>query len=207
MVLAIDEHSGEDGKYLIRTLYFDDFTDVCQRDNEAGIAERFKWRIRYYDGGKSRYMHLERKDKKYGRTHKESCELSDKECLALIQGDTMSIIWQTEEPLLRRFCTEIMLKHFTPRVIIDYERVAFVEPITNIRVTLDMNISAGYEFEKFLDGDYLVFPVQEKKRHVLEVKFDDILPGFVRNVISASGMAQTSFSKYSQGRRKLKEVI
>lgn len=206
MVLLIDEHAGEDGKYLIRSLYFDDYKNTAQKDNAAGVALRYKWRIRYYDGGVSKHIHLERKEKQYGRTHKDSCPLTEKECMALIRGEIEDVIWATKEPLLQKFCMEIMTRRFQPKAIIDYERVAFTEPITNIRVTLDMNISAGYEFEKFLKGEYACFPLQEKKRHVLEVKFDEILPGYVRNIVSANGLTRTSFSKYSIGRKAIEDV-
>lgn len=206
-VLTVDDHAGADGKYLIRSLYFDDYKDQCLHANEAGISERFKWRIRYYDGGPSKYIHLEYKQKRDGRTHKETCALTERECMALIRGETTSVMWKTNEPLLQRFCTEMMLRKYEPKVIVDYERVAFVEPALNIRVTLDMNIAAGYEFEKFLIGGYLCFPLQEQKRHVLEVKFDEILPSHVKNIVAASRLNQTSFSKYSLGRKKIEEVL
>ena len=206
-ILVIDEHAGENGKYLIRSLYFDDYEDRCMRDNEAGVGNRFKWRIRYYDGGPSKYIHLEWKQKRDGRTHKEMCALTERECMCLIRGEVESVMWGTKEKLLKRFCAEMMLKKYEPKVIIDYERVAFTEPVLNIRVTLDMNISAGYDFEKFLIGGYQCFPLQEKKRHVLEVKFDEVLPGYVRNIVTASRLTQTSFSKYGLGRKKLEEVL
>ena len=206
-LLVMDENAGEGGKYLIRSLYFDDYKDRCMRDNEAGVARRFKWRIRYYEGGPSRYIHLERKQKVNGRTHKDACVLSEKECMALVRGEVSKVIWVTKEKLLQRFCAEIMLKKYEPKVIVEYERVAFVEKALNIRVTLDMNVAAGYEFDKFLVGGYQCFPLQEQKRHVLEVKFDEILPSYVRDVVAANGIYQTSFSKYSLGRKKLQEVL
>ena len=206
-ILMIDEHAGENGKYLIRSLYFDDYKDRCLRDNEAGVVDRFKRRIRYYDGGPSKYIHLEWKHKQNGRTHKDTCVLTEKECMDLIRGDVGTVMWGTKNKLLQRFCAEIMLKRYMPKVIIDYERIAFVERALNIRVTLDMNIAAGYEFDKFLIGGYQSFPLQEKKRHVLEVKFDEVLPSYIKNVVMASGLNQISFSKYSLGRKKLEEVL
>lgn len=206
-VLNIDEYAGEDEKYLIRSLYFDDYSNTCARRTEAGVAERMKWRIRYYEGGPTKYIHLELKEKRNGRCHKKSCPLTENECRKLMRGDVSGIIWNTDEELLKRFCADIMMRNFTPKVIIEYERVAFVEKIAHIRVTLDMNIMASYDVEHFLTGNYITFPVQENKRHVLEVKFDDILPSYVRHVVSESGLSQASFSKYYLGRKKIEEVI
>ncbi len=37
-----DAHADESGQYTVRSVYFDDYTDRCARENEAGISERFK---------------------------------------------------------------------------------------------------------------------------------------------------------------------
>ena len=100
-----------------------------------------------------------------------------------------------------------MTKNFMPKVIIEYERVAFIEPITNVRITLDQNISAAYDFDNFLNGDYQKFPLQEKDQSVLEVKFDYILPSSIKKLVCSYLFKQTSFSKYYIGRKKLEEVL
>ena len=97
-----------------------------------------------------------------------------------------------------------MLTHnYEPKVIIDYERIAFVEEITNVRITFDMKISASYEIEKFLDGDYQNFYVLPSGLNVLEVKFDDILSSHIRNIVESYNLKQCSFSKYYYGRKIL----
>ena len=206
-VLEVDRHSSEDGKYLVRSLYFDDYHDDCARRTEAGVSERMKWRIRYYEGGPTKYIHLELKEKRDGRGHKTTCPITENECRKLMRGDALGVIWETDEELLKRFCAEMMIRGYTPKAIIEYERVAFVEEIAHVRITLDMNIGVSYQVENFLNGKYLTFPVQESKRHVLEVKFDDILPSYIKHVIAQSELARTSFSKYYLGRKRIEEVI
>ncbi len=44
-VLPFDAHHPEDGTYMIRSLYFDDFQDSCLKDNLAGNARRY-WNAR-----------------------------------------------------------------------------------------------------------------------------------------------------------------
>ena len=207
-VLEDDPHAGEEGKYTVVSLYFDDFKDSCAKSNNSGDPERFKWRIRYYTEGPSKYIHLERKEKKFGRCHKRSCPLSEEEVEIILEDrDIVSLFWQTGKKLLREFCLAIWMREFRPKVIVEYERYAYVEPTTNVRVTLDTNISAGYEFSEFLTGKYAKFPLQGEKQHVLEVKFDDILPGYLRNIVTQYGLFQTAFSKYYLGRKKLEEVL
>lgn len=205
-LLPLDEHTGPAGRYEIHSLYFDDYWNICARDNEAGAAQRFKYRIRYY-GTQTAPLLLERKEKYYNHSHKDSCVLTRQEYDALTEGDAAALFWQTEKPLLRRFCADIQRRHFTPKVIVDYERTAFVEPITNIRITLDRNISASPWLGEFLSGTYQRYPLQAEHCHILEVKFDAILPGYIRETVSSHNFEQTSFSKYYLARRKIEEIV
>ena len=95
----------------------------------------------------------------------------------------------------------MLIHNYTPKVIIDYERIAYVEEITNVRITFDMKISASYELENFLNGDYQSFYVLPSGINVLEVKFDEILPSYIRNIVESYSFQQNSFSKYYYGRK------
>ena len=117
----------------------------------------------------------------------------------------MDVFWNTDKVLLKEFCIDIASKGFRPKVIINYEREAFVEPINNIRITLDYNISASDKFESFLNGNYMRIPILEKEKHVLEVKFDEVLPSYVKAVLQANVLLQRSFSKYYLGRIAVQE--
>ena len=118
----------------------------------------------------------------------------------VLEGNAMEVFWNTDNRLLKEFCVDIVTKRFLPRVIIDYEREAFVEEITNIRITLDYNITASDDVTKFLNGDYLRIPLLEQQQHVLEVKFDDVLPSYLKRLLQSSVLIQRSFSKYYLGR-------
>lgn len=107
-------------------------------------------------------------------------------------------------PLPHKITT--VIKEFVPKIIIDYEREAFVETISNIRVTLDYNISASDEIEQFLEGNYIKTPVLEKGKHILEVKFDDIFPSYIKAVLQSNVLIQQSFSKYYLGRIAVQNI-
>lgn len=203
-VLPYDSYAGKNGKYEIHSLYFDDYKDICARVNVAGEEKRFKYRIRYY-GNDSQRLWLEKKEKRNSYCHKQKCVLSQDEYHLIMEGRAMEVFWNTEEQLLREFCIDIVTRRFMPRIIINYERVAFVEVIANIRITLDYNISASDEIQRFLDGNYCKIPVLEEKKHVLEVKFDDVLPSHIKAVLQGSILGQRSFSKYYLGRIAVQE--
>ena len=203
-ILEFDDNSNNDGRYIIHNLYFDDYFDTCALNTERGVSERYKWRIRFY-GVDTNYIKLERKEKINGMCHKESCSLTEEEVFKLLNNDIFDLVYDTDKKLLKELIIDILTKGFKPKVIVDYERIAFVEPITNIRITLDTNITASYDFDRFFDQDYQKIGLYNDT--LMEVKFDDILPSYIKSVIESFGFTKVSFSKYYKGRIKMKEVL
>ena len=201
-VLDLDSHTPECGKYVIHSLYFDDYKNQSVYTTDSGLSKRFKWRIRFYDNDLS-YIVLERKEKIDSRCHKKSCKLTIDEYEKIIVGDIMDIAYDTGKNLIKELARDIMLYNFVPKVIVDYERIAFVEEITNVRITFDTKISASYDFDNFLNGNYTKYYIQPSNQNVLEVKFDDVLPSYIKKIVESYEFKQTSFSKYYYCRRIL----
>lgn len=205
-LLCIDPNSNENGKYNIHSLYFDDYKNTCMKEIDSGDFKRSKWRIRYYNN-LEKNVYLEKKEKLFGKCYKRKCTLSIDEYNSIINGECMDVFWHTDQKLLKQFIIDIITRDFKPKVIIDYERFAFVDSILNIRITLDTNISASYDIDNFLNSNYIKYPIQNTKYHVLEVKFDDILPSYIKNIFYSYNFNQTSFSKYYLGRKKVDGVL
>ena len=204
--MDLDENTPEKGSYVIHSLYFDDYKDSSVYTVDSGLSKRYKWRIRYYDDDLN-YIVLEKKEKMNSMCHKKSCKLTIDEYQSIVDGNILDLVYDTEKELIKELAKDIMIYNYVPKVIVDYERIAFVELITNVRVTFDLKIAASYELDKFLSGDYTKFYVQESCRNVLEVKFDDILPSYIRNIIESYGFNQTSFSKYYYCRRIIDSYV
>lgn len=201
-VLDLDPHTPKCGKYVIHSLYFDDYKDQSVYTTNSGLSKRFKWRIRFYDDDLS-YIVLERKEKIDSRCHKKSCKLTVDEYEKIISGDITDIVYDTDKNLIKELARDVMLYNYVPKVIVDYERIAFVEEITNVRITFDTKISAAYDFDNFLNGDYIRYYIQPSNQNVLEVKFDDILPSYIKKIVESYEFKQTSFSKYYYCRKAL----
>ena len=201
-VMELDPHTPKEGRYIIHSLYFDDYKDTSVYTTDAGLSKRFKWRIRYY-GDDLTYIVLERKEKIASRCHKKSCRLTLDEYEIIVNGNITELVYDTEKHLIKELARDMLLYDYQPKVIVDYERIAYVEEITNVRVTFDLKISASYEFEHFLDGNYTKYYLQESNFNILEVKFDDILPSYLRNIIESYNFKQSSFSKYYYCRKIL----
>ncbi len=204
-ILCYDQNAGKK-TYNIHSLYFDDYLNSCANDNDAGASERLKWRIRYYDDDRG-FIRLEKKEKNNDLCYKRSCVISRKEYDDIIKGNTYDVFWNTQEKLLKEFCLEIIRKLYAPKIIIDYERTAFVEPITNIRITFDKNICGSLNINEFLEGTYEKYPLQNMGQHVLEVKFDDVLPSYLEKILHENGLQRNTFSKYYLGRIVLERNI
>lgn len=58
-VMEIDPHTPKEGRYLIHSLYFDDYKNMALYTTDSGLSKRFKWRIRYY-GDDLSYIVLEK---------------------------------------------------------------------------------------------------------------------------------------------------
>ena len=199
-ILELDKHTPENGKYIIHSLYFDDYKNDSLQANECGLALKYKWRIRYY-GDDLSYIVLEKKEKVDVGGRKRSCKLTIDEYNKIISNDICNLGYSTDKSLLKELIIDMLEKGYHPKIIIDYERIAFVEELTNIRITFDTKISASYEIEKFLENNYLKFYILPSNINLLEVKFDYILPSYIKNILNINNMNQVSFSKYFYGRQ------
>ena len=198
-ILALDSHVQKDGSYFIRSLYFDDCYDSCLQENEAGYDPRSKFRIRYYNHDTSR-IHLEKKRKTRGMTWKDSCDLTYEECCMLMQGiypdidDSMST-------MKKQLLLEMRMRNLMPKVIVSYERIPYVYSGGNVRITFDKDISSSGQISEFLTGKYQVRPILSLGHSILEVKWDEIIPLHIKDVMQFNKLQWMAFSKYSMCRK------
>ena len=197
-LISLDSHAGEEGSYRIRSLYFDDRYHSCYLENEIGTDPREKFRIRIYNGDPGR-ISLELKRKEHGMTQKIACPLTKEQCLELMAGSRFP---QTH--LMHR-CAEVQsfdaYPGMGPAVIVEYDRVPYVDRLGNVRVTLDRNIASSQAVSAFLDLEISRRPVMPAGQHILEVKYDEFLPDYIYRNLQIPGLQQTAFSKYYLCRR------
>ncbi|MBQ6896469.1 MAG: polyphosphate polymerase domain-containing protein [Oscillospiraceae bacterium] len=191
--------ANQDGDfYTIRSVYFDDIADSCMNENEDGVDQRKKYRIRIYDP-KSDFIRLEIKEKNRGVTKKYSCKLTRQETDMIMDG-SMPLTPGDRKPL-NLMQLQMRCRRMQPKAIIEYERTAFVHPVGNVRITFDRNIMASRICEDFFeDRVSTMVPVLPAGMHVLEVKYDEFLPDFIARQLEIGVLRQTAFSKYYLGR-------
>lgn len=196
-VAKIDPHAGSKGFYRIRSLYFDTPGDKALREKQDGVNEREKFRIRYYDGNTD-LIKLEKKVKRGGMGYKVVSPLTKEEAQKIIKGD---LAWMPScgRGLVTELYAKMKTQGLRPRTIVDYERIPFVYAPGNVRVTVDYNIRTGLSSVDFFNPDCVTVPAGGSPI-ILEVKWDDYLPGVIRRAVQLEGRSAGAFSKYGQCR-------
>lgn len=197
MLMKQDMHQKE-GKYNIRSLYFDDLFDSCMYENENGVDARRKYRIRIYDKNAD-IIKLEKKIKFRGMTKKIAVAISEETCLRCMNGMGLDIQGKCSE-LEKELYVQMKTNGMKPVTIVEYERTAFVEKNGNIRITFDRNISGCDKVDRFFEKIIPLVPLLPKGWHVLEVKYDEYFPDYIKDVLEIETLQRTAFSKYYYAR-------
>lgn len=192
-IMQPDINAKENGEYYIRSLYFDSVDNTDYYTKIAGIENRKKVRLRIYDTDTDK-VKLEVKNRFNTSMRKESLTISRDEALKMINKDATFLDIYDEKVAFR--VKNYMTNHlYSPKVIVDYEREAFVDKEHEVRVTFDKNIRCGYT-DSLFDKTLGLIPVFREPVIVLEVKFNEMLPDFIRNALCTGRILNSSISKY-----------
>lgn len=192
-VMKQDKHA-VDGKYFIRSLYFDNTSDKALREKLDGVNIREKFRIRCYNNDIFS-VYLEKKSKVNGLCLKNSVKLSAEQAQAIAKSDYG---WMAGSgiPLIQELYSKINSQGLRPKTIVDYVREPFVFPAGNVRVTIDYNIRTGIGCTDFLNPD-CVTVYAGNAPIILEVKWDEFLPDIIREAVQVPNCRASAFSKYA----------
>ena len=192
-VARCDEHA-VNGRYTIRSLYFDTPGDRALREKLDGVNMREKFRIRYYNGDTS-LIHLEKKSKQNSLCSKQQTVLTVQQAGSIVNGD---IDWMAESDsgLLLELYSKMRYQGLRPKTIVDYIREPYTYQAGNVRVTFDYGIRTGLGCTDFLNPDCVTVPAGDTGI-IMEVKWDEFLPDIIRDAVALEGRHSTAFSKYA----------
>ena len=83
-----------------------------------------------------------------------------------------------------------------PRTIVDYDREPWIMDAGTVRITFDSDVRAAVGGYDIFDATLPTLPVLEPGKLVLEVKFTELLPQLVRNILPPQAAEFTAVSKY-----------
>ncbi|SFG50838.1 VTC domain-containing protein [Lachnospiraceae bacterium C7] len=198
MVMQGDSFHGLNS-YLVRSLYFDSYTDIDLFEKEAGLSERKKIRLRIYSP-KDTKAKLELKAKSGCMQHKRSLTISKEDAQELIKGN-YNVLLRYDEDIAMEFYRIMSMNLYRPKCVVEYDRIALMAPENSIRVTIDTDVRSNEgEFDIFSEK-LQTYPVMEKDQGVLEVKYNRFLPSYIKIMLNSVNKVETSVSKYVLARK------
>lgn len=179
-VLTPDSH-GQNGSYVITSLYYDDPMDTALLEKQDGLARHTKFRLRTYDFS-DRVIRLERKVKEGILTQKQSAPITREQLSALDRLDSD---------------LAVQMRGLRPAITVRYRRDAYLYPGTDLRLTFDTDLRAlPGDLQTLFDPDYGGLPVLPGNQVIMEIKYGSFLPAFWRT-LTAVPSQQLSVSKYA----------
>lgn len=196
--MTLDPH-GNNGKYLIRSVYFDNFDNRIMNQKTEGYYHRDKFRARLYDYNTD-FINLEKKSKRDNLTYKQKCKITAAEYEQIRIGE---LDWMAEDSrdLIRELYINMNLYQLKPTTVVDYEREVFIYPHGNVRVTFDSNVRTSYRNTDFINPDLVMVEALDPNDVILEVKFDEFLPDIIKSLLQVVNTRKTAYSKYLLSRR------
>lgn len=195
--MAQDAHNGSSG-YLISSLYFDTENNRDFNSKLDGLELRRKLRLRYYPGGGA--VKFEIKQKQGSAQLKRSLVLNRPDAQKLIQSDYSPLLCMGF-PFADECYALLTAEGYRPKTIVQYRRLAFINPVSDVRITLDSVVRATTgSFDLFSDKLNL-HPVLNPFATILEIKTSGILLSYLKDMLGTADKSPCSVSKYCLARQ------
>jgi hypothetical protein len=186
--------------YPINSLYLDSPDLRLYNEVLAGERDRFKLRVRCYSDDPQTPVFFEIKKRINRVVHKVRAKLDRERAAKLIDGEFSSLpaeMVQQIAPDLDEFMSYRMLITARPVVRVKYRREAYQarngEPV---RVTFDTGLKHALTFDGNLsmeEGSWVETPIEGV---ILEIKFTDRFPTWVRDMVAFFRLHQRAVPKY-----------
>lgn len=192
-VMKQDENADDDGNYSVRSLYFDDIYDTALYEKNYGVFHRKKYRIRIYNNS-DEVIKLECKSKFGQYINKEAKNLTIDEYDAILNNDFSFLTNKTG--IMQDFYRGVTDKLLKPKVIVDYQREAYILESGDVRVTFDKGLKAGFNSVDIFDKNLATISIFDDSMVVLEIKYNEYIPQHILNLINLPSHSRVASSKY-----------
>lgn len=189
---------GKGGKYMVRTQYFDSINDQDLFDNLDGLMEKRKIRIRIYSPD-SKIAKLEYKCKSGSDGRKMSLAISKEQAIEMENGNFESLLSMGEE-LAKFLYVKASKNGYRPKTIVEYNRMAFSYPISDLRITFDTSVRGTVNPYDLFKEKISSIPILKEDLGVLEIKYSGFIPSLFKGIIEDIDKLAEGISKYSVSR-------
>ena len=210
--LKADPH-GEDAVYRVSSVYFDTSDFAAFWEKMDGEAVRSKYRLRFYSLAENATVDaafMEIKHRIHNTVYKQRLRLTNEGAMEILEdASALSridrlIAWSAKPPDAAAI-SQIHAAASTglePKATITYLREAWMGRYDDrLRVTFD---SAG---QAYLPGEFAQVAENsgesflDAEKTILEVKFNQSIPRWIRDILDQQNLVLQRFSKYAEGVR------
>lgn len=196
-IMILDKNCLHDNFYKVTSLYLDDFFNKDYNEKLDGIQHRVKYRIRFYDDDLSSSK-FEIKKKNGLFSQKISFKIKKSEINMIKKNNFFFLKSLKDFPSLP---PKFLTNFYEPKTIVQYKRIAFSYPTSDVRLTIDKDLRS---FGFFND----ITNLRSKKGiricppglDVIEIKYSNEFPFFLRNFLKNFPSIRSAISKYTSSR-------
>ena len=200
-----DAFAGNDGSYIVRSLYFDSPDYMAFHSKVSGEAVRHKLRARIYtdDPSQVEWVRLEVKSRILATIHKIACDVSREdwdEIWSALQARTLprSEILDRHRGVMGFFRLQKQYS-MEPKIMVQYRRTAWErQDLSRVRTNFDDDLIASRDLD-------LLGPLNNARRllqygnSVFEIKVDGVMPYWLHMLTDKYGLQNQAFSKFCNG--------
>jgi hypothetical protein len=205
--LVLDENSvGQPGlSYPVHSLYLDSPDLAIFWSTIHGDKNRFKLRVRFYNNHPDSPVFFEIKRRVNGCILKQRGGVHKHAVVRLLQGqlpgpgDLLKADARSVQAV-HRFIELATRIHAVPQAHVFYQREAYVDPVhDNVRVTMDRNVLTQPRGEVSFQTEMVSPSRPFGDQVILELKFTDRFPDWLRLLVERFGLTQCGAAKYCEG--------
>lgn len=205
--LTLDEFGATrpDLSYPVHSLYLDSPDHSLYQSTINGDRNRYKLRIRFYEGSDVAPVFFEIKRRENTAIYKLRCAVKRNSVGELVAGqmprrEDLAVDGPREELAMHTFCKLVNEIQARPTAHVSYLREAWISQCSNrLRVTIDRQIRITPQNHLVLDptlhDDVPVFG----RMVVLELKFTGRFPNWMREMVDFFELRQEAAAKYVDG--------
>lgn len=187
-----------EGRYFVRSLYFDTSDYRAYAEKITGEGNRIKLRIRTYaeSSDAADFVSVELKTRREDRVAKFGAHAP----YAAYDRYEATGHFGSDDPVLIEFERLVHLGGLRPKLLVDYWREAFVpRDRSSPRITLDHDVRTAAADRLHPDAPLFFRSASLSRAVILEVKTQEPEPPWLRAIVRSFGLGAVPNSKYAQG--------
>lgn len=202
-----------DQSYPVHSLYLDSPDLVLYQSTVNGDRNRYKLRIRFYEGDPEAPVYFEIKRREDSAIYKQRCAVRRDAVGELVAGRIpdhrdLAVGGEREERAMWDFCRLVNQIRAWPVAHVAYRREAWLSHGCNrLRLTMDRQIRICRENGLRLDRRMRAPVSVYGKRVVLELKFTGRFPNWMRELVEVFEISPCSAAKYVDGTDRLGDSL